>query len=73
MNDVQATEILDLVGRIKRRWNLTLVVIEHNVPVLSRFVDRLHVLDAGRTVTEGAPGTVVQDQRVIEAYLGTGA
>ena len=73
MNDVQATEILDLVGRIKRRWNLTVVVIEHNVPVLSRFVDRLHVLDAGRTVTEGTPGAVVQDERVIEAYLGTGA
>ena len=73
MNDVQATEILDLVGRIKRQWNLTLVVIEHNVPVLTRFVDRLHVLDAGRTVTEGPPGTVVRNQRVIEAYLGTGA
>lgn len=73
MNDVQATEILDLVGRIKARWKLTLVVIEHNVPVLARFADRLHVLDAGRTVVSGTPAVVVQDKRVIEAYLGTGA
>ena len=73
MNDAQATEILDLVGRVKRRWNLTLVVIEHNVPLLARFADRLHVLDAGRTVVEGLPATVVGDRRVIEAYLGTGA
>lgn len=73
MNDAQATEILDLVGRVKRRWRLTLAVIEHNVPVLTRFADRLHVLDAGRTVVEGPPATVVSDRRVIEAYLGTGA
>ncbi len=73
MNDAQATEILDLVGRVKAKWNLTLVVIEHNVPVLTRFADRLHVLDAGRTVVEGRPAAVVADRRVIEAYLGTGA
>jgi branched-chain amino acid transport system ATP-binding protein len=73
MNDAQATEVLDLVGRIKAKWQLTLVVIEHNVPVLTRFADRLHVLDAGRTVTVGPPAEVVRDQRVIEAYLGMGA
>ena len=67
------TKRLELARALKARWKLTLVVIEHNVPVLSRFVDRLHVLDAGRSVTEGPPGTVVKDQRVIEAYLGTGA
>jgi len=73
MNDAQATEILALVGRIKQKWRLTLLVIEHNVPVLARFADRLLALDAGRTITHGAPGEVVRDRRVIEAYLGTGA
>ena len=73
MNDAQASEILDLVRRVKEKWKLTLVVIEHNVPVLARFVDRVVVLDAGRVVTEGTPDEVVRDPRVIEAYLGTGA
>ncbi|MDQ0390497.1 ABC transporter ATP-binding protein [Labrys monachus] len=73
MNDVQAAEILDLVGAIKRKLNLTLVVIEHNVPVLMRFADRLMVLDAGCKLTEGEPRRVVADPRVIEAYLGRGA
>src|SRR5262249_47928617 len=73
MNDVQATEILDLVGMIKRKFALTVVVIEHNVPVLTRFVDRLFVMEAGRKLVEGPPSAVVTDRRVIEAYLGTGA
>ncbi len=73
MNDVQATEILDLVGKIKRKLALTLVVIEHNVPVLTRFADRLVVMEAGRKLVEGPPAAVVADRRVIEAYLGTGA
>lgn len=73
MNDAQATEILELVRRIKEKLQLTLLVIEHNVPVLARFADRLLALDAGRTITHGSPANVVRDRRVIEAYLGTGA
>lgn len=73
MNDVQATEILDLVGAIKRKFSLTVVVIEHNVPVLTRFADRLVVMEAGSKLVEGPPAAVVSDRRVIEAYLGTGA
>jgi branched-chain amino acid transport system ATP-binding protein len=73
MNDVQAGEILDLVRRIKKKLGLTLVVIEHNVPVLKRFADRLVVLEAGQKLIEGDPDMVVRDKRVIEAYLGKGA
>jgi branched-chain amino acid transport system ATP-binding protein len=73
MNDAQAAEILELVRRVKEKWRLTLVVIEHNVPVLVRFVDRLVALDAGRIAARGAPADVIKDRRVIEAYLGAGA
>lgn len=73
MNDVQATEILNLVGAIKRKFDLTVIVIEHNVPVLTRFADRLIVMEAGSKLVEGPPAAVVSDRRVIEAYLGTGA
>lgn len=73
MNDVQAAEILDVVARLRARHALTLVVIEHNVPVLARFADRIVVLDAGQKLVEGAPDMVVRDRRVIEAYLGKGA
>lgn len=73
MNDVQAGEILGLLARVRDRHDLTLIVIEHNVPVLSRFAGRIVVLDAGRKLTEGRPEEVTADPRVIEAYLGAGA
>lgn len=73
MNDVQAGQILELVARIRETHALTLIVIEHNVPVLARFADRMVVMDAGQKLVEGLPGQVVRDRRVIEAYLGTGA
>lgn len=73
MNDAQAAEILDVVARMRDRHALTLVVIEHNVPVLARFADRIVVLDAGCKLVEGPPEEVVRDRRVVEAYLGKGA
>ena len=73
MNDAQANDILALVVRLKRRWGLTLAIIEHNVPVLSRVADRIAVLDAGRLLTVGRPEEVVRDKQVIAAYLGSDA
>ena len=73
MNDAQAQEILNLVASLRDRHELTLVIIEHNVPVLSRFAERIVVLDAGKKLIEGTPSEVVRDSRVIEAYLGAGA
>ena len=73
MNDAQASDILALIGRLKRHWGLTLAIIEHNVPVLSHVADRIAVLDAGRLLTIGSPQEVVRDKRVIAAYLGSDA
>lgn len=73
MNDTQANQILDLVVSMRERHDITLVIIEHNVPILCRFVKRMVVFEAGKQLTEGIPEDVVKNQRVIEAYLGTGA
>jgi branched-chain amino acid transport system ATP-binding protein len=73
MNDRQAREILDLVRAVQARRGLALVVIEHNVPELARFVERMIALDAGRVIAEGRPEEVVRDPRVVAAYLGQDA
>jgi branched-chain amino acid transport system ATP-binding protein len=73
MNDAQATEILELVRSLQRRLGLTLVIIEHNVPVLVRFAERFIALDAGRVLISGTPEAVMRDPAVIDAYLGSEA
>jgi len=67
-------ESLDLVEVIKglKERGVTLVVIEHKLKELFTLADRVTVLSSGKVIFEGSPDEVVNDSRVIEAYLGTG-
>ena len=73
MNDRQAAEILNLVMTARERRGLTLVVIEHNVPVLVGLVERLIAFEAGSVIAQGQPTEVVRHPRVVSAYLGAAA
>jgi branched-chain amino acid transport system ATP-binding protein len=73
MNDRQARDVLGLVRAAQERRGLALVVIEHNVPELARFVDRMLALDAGRVIAEGSPQEVTRHPRVLASYLGEAA
>ncbi|MFI5040587.1 MAG: ATP-binding cassette domain-containing protein [Acidimicrobiales bacterium] len=48
----------------------TVIVIDHDVPMMARLVDRLYVLEAGVVLAEGAPSILEEDERVVAAYLG---
>lgn len=54
-----------LVGR-----GLSVLLIEHNLRVVRSLADRVIVLDHGEQIAEGVPEAVLQDDRVVEAYLG---
>jgi branched-chain amino acid transport system ATP-binding protein len=47
-----------------------MIWIEHDMQMVADLADRIHVLDYGRTLAEGAPDAVLRDPRVVAAYLG---
>jgi branched-chain amino acid transport system ATP-binding protein len=71
MNPKETQELTELVGKLRDDKGLTIVVIEHDMRVVKGVSDRVVVLDYGRKIAEGPYEKVAQDERVIEAYLGT--
>jgi len=61
--------IVDRIADINAR-GVAVLVIEHNLDVIARLCEHVFVMAAGKLLCEGAPGDVVRDERVIEAYLG---
>lgn len=64
--------VADLVS-IRDRTGCGLLIIEHDMGVVMRLCERIHVLDYGRTISIGSPDQVKTDPAVLEAYLGSGA
>ena len=67
----EAEALGPLLLRIRERTGATLLVIEHDVPLLLGIADRVIALDLGEIVAEGSPEEVVHDERVVHSYLGT--
>ena len=72
MGGLNARESEDLIGLILdvKKRGLTQVVIEHDMKAIVRTCDRIVVLNSGEKLAEGAPEQIVNDPRVMTAYLG---
>jgi branched-chain amino acid transport system ATP-binding protein len=61
--------LVRLIQKVKGE-GLTLLVIEHNLRVISAVADRLVMLHLGRKLRDGAPSAVVSDPEVVDIYVG---
>ena len=67
----ESEALAELLLSLRHRTGATLVIIEHDIPLVTSVADRLVCLDLGCIVAQGTPGEVLDDPLVIAAYLGT--
>lgn len=70
MNPVETKELRELINWIRDIFNLTVILIEHDMSLVMNICDEILVFDYGNLVAKGTPEEIRNDERVIKAYLG---
>jgi branched-chain amino acid transport system ATP-binding protein len=70
---LETYQITQLIRRLHRHSNYTIVLIEHDMRVVFHLADRICVLDQGRMLAQGTPKEIADNETVQAAYLGTAA
>lgn len=70
MNPQETKELMEMIRWIRKEFNLSILLIEHDMGLVMGVCERICVLEYGMKIAEGTPDEIKQNARVIEAYLG---
>ncbi|MFV0381457.1 MAG: ABC transporter ATP-binding protein [Breznakia sp.] len=70
MNPQETAELCELIRFVKEKFQISVVLIEHDMSLVMNLCERIYVLDYGKMIANGTPEEIASNKRVIEAYLG---
>ncbi|MBG9982610.1 ABC transporter ATP-binding protein [Aerococcaceae bacterium DSM 111020] len=70
MNPAETAELTQLISQIREQFDLTIVLIEHDMSLVMDICERIYVLEYGRLIAQGTPEEIQNNEQVIQAYLG---
>jgi ABC-type branched-subunit amino acid transport system ATPase component len=70
LDERERAEVVEIIRRLAREWNIAVLLIEHDVALVLSVSDRMLALDVGATVAAGLPEEVRSHPAVIASYLG---
>lgn len=73
LDESESETLLAQLLALPQERELGLLIVDHDMPLIMRLCQRIHVLNYGRSIAEGTPGDIRRNTAVLEAYLGRGA